>query len=173
MYNSHMGGLTGQPSFPVENESRWRATVIGVVLVVAVIGIIVLLSRGEKTTPTGPPPYASKLKLSDLKLSAAQNFVGATVTYLDGNISNTGDKTVTGVTVEAIFKNSMGQVAQKEDLPLHVLQTGGPYADVADLAAAPLAPGRTRQFRLTVEGAITTDWNQQYPELRITHVTTK
>lgn len=168
-----MGGLTGQPTIPVESESRWRAALIGIVLVVVAIGAIVLLSRGEKSTPTGPPPYASKLKLSDLKLSAAQNFVGGTVTYLDGNISNTGDKTVTGVAVEVLFKNSMGQVSQKEDLPLHVLQTGGPYADVADLAAAPLAPGRTRQFRLTVEGAITTDWDQQYPELRVIHVNTK
>lgn len=168
-----MGGLTGQPTIPVEAESRWRAALIGIVLVVALIGLIVLLSRGEKSTPAGPPPYASKLKLSDLKLSAAQNFVGGTVTYLDGNIRNTGDKTVTGVTVEAVFKNSMGQVAQKEDLPLHVLQTGGPYPDVADLTMAPLAPGQSRQFRLTVEGAITTDWDQQYPELRIIHIVTK
>ena len=168
-----MGGLTGQPTIPVENESRWRAALIGIVLIVAIIGVIVLLSRGEKSAPASPPPYASNLKLSDLKLSAAQNFVGGTVTYLDGNITNTGDKTVTGLTVEAIFKNSMGQVAQKEELPLHVLQTGGPYPDVMDLAAAPLPPGKTRQFRLTVEGAITTDWDQQYPELRIVRVNTK
>ena len=168
-----MGGLTGHPTIPVESESRWRAAAIGIVLVVAAIGVIVLLSRGEKAAPTGPPPYAAKLKLIDLKLSAAQNFVGGTVTYLDGNITNIGDQTVTGVTVEVLFKNSMGQVAQKEDLPLHVLQTGGPYADVAELTAAPLAPGRTRQFRLTVEGAITTDWDQQYPELRVIHVNTK
>jgi Protein of unknown function (DUF2393) len=168
-----MGGLTGQPTIPVESESRWRAALIGIVLVVAAIVLIVLLSRGEKTAPTGPPPYAAKLKLSDLKLSAAQNFVGGTVTYLDGNITNSGDKTVTGITVEVLFKNSMGQVAQKEDLPLHVLQTGGPYADVAELTAAPLDPGRTRQFRLTVEGAITTDWNQQYPELRVVRIQTK
>lgn len=168
-----MGGLTGQPTIHVETESRWRAALIGIVLVVAVIGIIVLLSRGEKPVPTGPPPYASNLKLSDLKLSAAQNFIGGTVTYLDGQITNTGNKTVTGVTLEAVFKNSMGQVAQKEDLALHVLQTGGPYPDVADLTAAPLVPGQTRQFRLTVEGAITTDWNQQYPELRIIHISTK
>lgn len=168
-----MDGLSGQPTIPVESEPRWRAAVIGVVLVVVVLGVIVLLSREQKRAPSGPPPYASNLKLSDLKLSAAQNFVGGTVTYLDGKISNTGDKTVTGVTVEAIFKNSMDQVAQKEELPLHVLHTGGLYPDVADLSVAPLAPGQTRQFRLTVEGAITTDWSQQYPELRITNIKIK
>ena len=168
-----MGGLIGQPTIPTETESRWRAAVIGLVLVVVVIGMIVLLSRNQKPTATGPPPYAAQLKLSDLKLSAAQNFVGSTVTYLDGNISNTGDKTVTGITVEAIFKNAMGQVAQKENLPLHVLRTTGPYPDALDLSVAPLAPGHTREFRLTVEGTITTDWNQQYPELRIIHVQIK
>ena len=168
-----MSGLTGEPTIPMEKESRWRAAVIGIVLIVVVVGMIVLLSRSERPKPTGPPPYAAQLKLSDLKLSAAQNFVGSTVSYLDGKINNTGDKTVTGITVEAIFKNGMDQVAQKEELPLHVLQTGGPYPDVLDLSVAPLAPGQTREFRLTVEGAISTDWNQQYPELRITRVQTK
>ena len=168
-----MGGLTGQPTVPMETESRWRAAIIGLVLVVVVVGMIVLLSRSEKPRVTGPPPYAANVKLSDLKLSAAQNFVGSTVTYLDGKISNTGNQTVTGITVEAVFKNSMDQVTQKEELPLHVLKTSGPYPDVADLSVAPLAPGQTREFRLTVEGTITTDWNQQYPELRITRVVTR
>ncbi len=168
-----MGGLTGQPTVPAETESRWRAAVIGIVLIVVVVGLIILLSRAEKPAASGPPPYAANLKLSDLKLSAAQNFVGATVTYLDGKITNTGDKTVTGITVEAMFKNSMDQVAQKEILPVHVLQLGGPYPDVLDLGAAPLAPAQTRPFRLTVEGSITTDWNQQYPDLRIVGVQSK
>jgi len=168
-----MSGLTGQSTVPTETESRWRAAIIGVVLVVVVVGMIVLLSRNEKPRPTGPPPYAAQLKVSDLKLSAAQNFVGSTVTYLDGKISNAGDKTVTGIMIDVVFKNAMDQVAQKEELPLHVLKTSGPYPDVLDLSVSPLVPGQTREFRLTVEGTITTDWNQQYPELRITRVLTK
>jgi hypothetical protein len=57
-------------------------------------------------------------------------------------------------------------------MPLHVLQTSGPYPDVADLSASPLAPGQSKPFRLTFEG-ISNQWNHQVPELQITDVVTK
>ncbi len=63
---------------------------------VIVVGVIALLdSRQAPRTPVAPHPYASNLKLSDLKMSAAENFVGASVTYIDGTVTNAGDKTVT------------------------------------------------------------------------------
>ncbi len=42
-------------------------------------------------------------------MSAAENFVGATVSYVDGTVTNAGDKTVTHVMVEVNFKDDMGQ----------------------------------------------------------------
>ena len=105
-------------------------------------------------------------------MSAAENFVGASVTYVDGQITNTGDKTVTHATVRVVFRNSMGQVVGDESVPLHVLQTSGPYPDSVDLSAAPLAPGQTKPFRLTFEH-ISSDWNQQIPELQVGDVTLK
>ena len=92
------------------------------------------------------------------------------MTYIDGTITNTGDKTLTHVMVHVTFKDSMGQVAQTEDVPLHVLQTGGPYPDAVDLNASPLAPGQSKPFRLTFE-SISAQWNHEYPELQITDVT--
>ena len=50
-------------------------------------------------------------------MSAAENFVGATVSYVDGTVTNSGDKTVTHVMVEVLFKDDMGQLAQREDIP--------------------------------------------------------
>src|SRR5437870_10779891 len=76
-----------------------------------------------------PHPYAANIKLSDLKMSAAENFVGASVTYLDGTVTNSGDKTLTHAIVHVTFKDSLGQIVQTEDIPLHVLQTGGPYPE--------------------------------------------
>ncbi len=55
-----------------------------------------------------------KLKLSAIKLSAAENYMGGTVTYLDFNITNTGDKSLVGADVKAQFKDTMGQIVQKE-----------------------------------------------------------
>lgn len=167
-----MGGLIEPSPLRPEGESNWRPVIVGVALVVAVVGIIAWLLRSGPRTASTPHPYAANIKLSDLKMSAAENFVGASVTYLDGAVTNAGDKTVTHVMVHVVFKDSLGQVAQAEDAPLHVLQTGGPYPDAVDLSTLPLAPGQSRQFRLTFEH-VTADWNREYPEVQVTGVSVK
>lgn len=164
-----------QPPRADEGGRIWTFVGLGVAIVVIVVAVLAVLGRSGRTAPQGPPPYAAKLQLTDLKMSAAENFVGATVTYLDGKVANSGDKTVTRAVVQAIFLNSLGQVVQRESLPIHVLTsgtTGGIYTDVVDLSAAPLAPGQSRPFRLTLEH-ISADWNHAAPELKITDVGTK
>jgi hypothetical protein len=168
-----MGGLI-EPS-PLSQqppESNMRPILIGVVLVVIVVGLIALLSRETPKGPAAPPPYAANVKLSDLKMSAAENFVGASVTYIDGTVTNAGDKTVIHAIIHVNFKNSLDQIAQAEDVPLHVLQTGGPYPDAVDLMTSPLAPRQSKPFRLTFEH-VSADWNQAYPELQVTDVTVR
>ena len=66
----------------------------------------------------------------------------------------------------------MGQVVGDEVMPLHVLQTTGPYLDSVDLNASPLAPGQSKPFRLTFEH-ISSDWNQELPELQVSDVVVK
>jgi hypothetical protein len=165
-----MGGLI-EPSPLTEQprDSNLRPILLGVVLVVVVVAVIALLLRGNRGTASTPHPYASNLKLSDLKMSAAENFVGASVTYIDGAVTNSGDKTVTHAVVHVVFRNSLGEIAQAEDVALRVLQTGGPYPDAVDLSTSPLAPGQQKTFRLTFEH-ISADWNQAYPELQVTDV---
>ncbi|MBV8053009.1 MAG: DUF2393 family protein [Acidobacteriaceae bacterium] len=173
IYNHSVGGLIepsplGQP----ERESNLRPILIAAVIVVILMGVIVLLSRGSSKGPATLHPYAANLKITDVKMSQAQNFVGASVTYIDGTVTNAGDKTVTHATVHVEFKNSMDQVAQIEDLPLRILQTGGPYPDAVDLAVSPLAPGQNKPFRLTFEH-VSADWNQGYPTLQVSDVVVK
>ena len=74
--------------------------------------------------------------------------------------------------VSVTFKDDMAQVAQQENVPLHVLQTGGPYPDAVDLSTSPLPPGQSKSFRLTFE-SISAQWNHAYPELNVTDVTVK
>jgi hypothetical protein len=154
------------------SESSLRPILVGIVVVGIVVGILALILRSEQPKPAAPPAYAANLKFSDLKTSAAQNFVGATVSYLDGTITNAGDKTVTHAVVQITFKDDMAQTAQREELPLRVLRTDGPYDEAVDLNLSPLPPGQSKPFRLTFEN-ISAQWNHAYPDLQITQVSVK
>jgi hypothetical protein len=153
-------------------ESSLRPILIGIVIVGFVVGLLALVLRSEQKKASAPPAYAANLKFSDMKTSAAQNFVGATVSYIDGTITNTGDKTVVHAVAQITFQDGMGQTAQREELPLRVLRTGGAYDEAVDLNLSPLAPGQSKPFRLTFEN-ISAQWNHVYPDMQITQVTVK
>jgi hypothetical protein len=167
-----MGGLL-QPSPTVEERDTSKRTIlIAIAVLVVIAGIVAFLLRESPRAQSGPPPYAPYLKLSDLKLSQAQNFAGFTVTYVDGTVANLGNQTVTHASIRATFRDAYGQIAQVEEVPLKVLETGGPYPDTADLSAAPLGPGQNKPFRLIFE-RISQQWNMGYPELQVADVSTK
>ena len=153
-------------------ESSLRPILIGIVIVGIVVGVLALIFRAEQKKPASPPAYAANLKFTDLKTSAAQNFAGQTVSYVDGAITNTGDKTVIHAMVQITFKDELGQTAQRDELAIRVLRTGGPYDEAVDLNLSPLAPGQSKPFRLTFEN-ISAQWNHAYPDLQITQVSTK
>ena len=167
-----MGGLIQQTPTTHTEESSLRPILIGVFIVAVVVGILALAFRREQKKPALPPAYAASLQFSDLKASAAQNFVGATVSYLDGTVTNTGDKTVIHAVVQITFKDDMGQTAQREELPIRVLRTGGPYDEAVDFNMSPLAPGQSKPFRLTFEN-ISAQWNHAYPDMQVTQVRVK
>jgi hypothetical protein len=161
------------PRDPADDRRPWPAFLIGGVLVVAAIGVIWFFSRDPHArTGAAPPPYAAQLQVQDVKMATAQNFMGATVTYIEGQIVNTGDKTVTHAVADVTFRNAMDQVVQHETLPIRVLEDRPGYQDAVDLSLLPLAPAQARHFRLTFEH-VSADWNQQYPALTIVDVSTK
>ncbi len=167
-----MGGFMQPTPVADESDSSRRIIVIAVVVVIAVALGFAFLLRSQPKTASGPPPYAANLKLSDLKMSAAENFVGATVSYVDGTVTNSGDKTVTHAIVQVNFKDDIGQLAQREDIPMQVLKTDGPYPEAVDFSVSPLGPGQSKAFRLTFE-SISAQWNRQYPGIQVTDVTVK
>lgn len=167
-----MESLTGQPAPSEQRDSVLRPVLLGVALVVLVIGIVAVFWRGTPKAVKTPPPYAANVKLSDLKKGAAENFIGASVFYLDGTITNTGDKTLTHAVVRVLFLDSMAQVVQNDEVALHVLKTDGPYLDTVDLSSAPLSPGQSKPFRLTFEH-ISNEWNQDPPQIEVIDVAVK
>ena len=167
-----MGGLIQPTPVVEERDSSKRTIAIAVAVVMVIAVVLAFLLRSQPKSSPGPPPYAASLKLSDFKMSAAENFVGATVSYVDGTITNSGGKTVTHAIVEVNFKDDMGQLAQREEIPMQALKTTGLYPEAVDFSVSPLAPGQSKTFRLTFE-SISAQWNHQYPDILVTDVVVK
>lgn len=146
--------------------------IAAVCFLAAAVAAILVFSGGSARPPSAPPAYAANVKLTNVHMMTAENFIGSSVTYIEGTVTNAGDKILTGATVELTFKNSLKEVVQTEDLPVRVLRSSQPYRDFANLLDLPLAPGQSREFRLSLEH-ISADWNQQYPDIRVIDVSTK
>ena len=117
-------------------------------------------------------PYSGNLTISHLAMSESSNLAGGKVTYLDGRIANNGNRTVTGITVQVLFRDPAHEVAQNETQPLKIIRTRDPYVDVEALSAAPLKPDEAEDFRLIFD-TVARDWDGVFPEIRIIHVDTK
>lgn len=91
------------------------------------------------------------------------------MTYVDGHIENTGARTVTGIAVQVLFRDTAKEVTQNETLAMKLIRMREPYIDVEPVSAAPLKPGDGRDFRLIFD-AVSPDWNGAYPEIRVVGV---
>jgi hypothetical protein len=149
--------------------------VIAAAVVVVVVAVAVLLLDHGKAratvTPISAPldAYAASLPISGLAMSESSNLAGGKVTYLDGHIANTGTRTVTGITVQVLFRTFAHEVAQNETQPLKLIRIRQPYVDLEPVSAAPIAPGAGADFRLIFD-AVSPDWDGAYPEIRVIHV---
>ena len=164
---------------PTESRERnWVPLAIAAAaVVIIVVAVVVMLEHGKgKPTVTpvsaAPDPYAASLPITDVKMSESSNLAGGKVTYIDGHITNSGPKTVTGIAMQVLFRNVAREVAQNETQQLKWIRTRDPYVDLEPVAAAPLKPGEGRDFRLIFD-TVTPDWDGAYPEMRIVHVDAK
>lgn len=155
----------------VEERRSWTPLAIGAAVIVVGVIVALILSRSQPK-PTGPvpeDPYSANLKVSDMKASEAKNFAGGSVYYLEGKIANNGPKTVTAATVEAVFRNSLGEIVDRQTQPLMVIEQRPGYDDAVSLGQHPLTPNMQTDFRLTFEH-ISADWNQGVPEIRFIRI---
>ncbi len=139
---------------------------VGAALVVVVVVLLVIFGRSSASNGSAPDPYLAQLQLSNLHMATAESFAGGSVTYIQGTITNAGAKKVSDARVQVLFKNSLGEIAQKETLAVMVVLPNTPYTDYGPLTQSPLAPGKSSDFRLTLEH-VTADWDGQVPQLRI------
>jgi hypothetical protein len=148
--------------------------VAGLAVLVVVI-VLVLAGRHKGAAPATiqpPAPYAASLPLSQLAMSESTSLSGGKSTFIDGHVQNTGSQTVSGITVQVIFRNNEAMPPHIETLPLSLIRTREPYIDTQPVSAALLKPGDERDFRLIFE-SLPANWNMQMPEIRIIQVDTK
>jgi hypothetical protein len=159
-------------------ERNWIPLTVAAGVLVLVAGAVFLVLEhdrsGVKVTPISTPadPYAVNLPLTNLAMSESSNLAGGKVTYLDGHIQNKGDRTVSGMTVQVLFRDGAHEVTQNETQPLKLIRMREPYVDVEPVSAAPLKPGDGQDFRLIFD-PVSPDWDGAYPEIRVIHVQAK
>lgn len=152
--------------------------IVASAIVIAVVGALILFYEHGKSRPTVTPisatvdPYAASLTIGNLAMSESANLSGGKVTYLDGRVTNSGSRIVTGITVQVLFRDAAREVAQNETQALRIIRTRDPYVDVEPLSAAPLKPGDAADFRLVFD-TVADQWDGAYPEIRVIHVDTK
>ena len=165
-------GLFAGPSQERSGSSRLAWVIAGVVVLVG-LGLLLLTTRrapkAAANTVQGLDPYAANLEFTGLQLSESASLSAVKVMYIDGTVRNTGDRTVTGCTLQVLFANDMQLPPQVETVPLTLIRTREPYVDTEPVSAAPLKPGEVREFRLIFEN-IGENWNQQIPQVRVIQV---
>lgn len=152
------------------------AWIVAGVVVLTVLVSLIFAGRRRAAAPgnTIQPlaAYAASLPMSQFAMSESANLLGAKSTFVDGHIQNTGSQTVTGITVQVIFRNDEAMPPQVETLPLTLIRTREPYIDTQPVSSSPLKPGEERDFRLIFE-SIPANWNVQMPEVHIVGVSAK
>jgi hypothetical protein len=136
---------------------------IAAAAMVAVVGVLILVTRPRSKAPSAPVPdadqkaYLSQIVISGAHMSAAENFLGHTVIYLDGQVTNRGNRTVRQIEIQMEFVDILNQVVLRDDaFPLR-------------LQATPLKPGETRTFQVTFDH-MPAEWNQAAPAITIKSV---
>jgi len=96
--------------------------------------------------------YLPQLEFTDAHMSAAENFLGDSVTYLDARVINKGTKTVSRLDVDLTFVDTLNQVVLRE------------RAHPVSPHTQPLKAGEAKAFRMSFEH-MPAEWNQAVPSM--------
>jgi hypothetical protein len=134
-----------------------------IVVALALGGLIVLIQLSQprgpeaaKKLPFGAAEqaYAEHIHFGSIQMARAKNMLDQEFTYVAGTMSNEGTRTLKALDVVVEFRDSMNQVVLRDNERL------------VRSAMAPLGPGQSRDFQITLEH-MPADWNQQYPEIHV------
>lgn len=129
---------------------------VAALLVIAAVALILWIRAGSERSVAAPvltpeaKAYFPQIEVEDVKMSAAKNFLGDTVVYLDARVINKGSKSVRQLDLQLEFADTLGQVVLRE------------VAHPVSERTAPLAPAENRALHVAFEH-MPMDWNQAAP----------
>jgi hypothetical protein len=111
-------------------------------------------SSGDAALTEEAAAYAPQVRIEELRLSVADNFLNQQVIYLDGRVINNGSRAVRHLRLQLHFYDTLNQV---------ILRT---EQDVVRPTGQSLQAGESRNFQLGFD-RIPPSWNVQPPEWEI------
>ncbi len=152
----------------MEQESRSRMGgpfLVGAIVVLIVFGSFYLALRfsansnspAQKPLAFGPAEqaYVNSIRFENMNVSGLENMLHQKVTYLTGDISNKGTRTIRAAEITVEFYNHSNKVVLTDTRRI-----------IGD-NTRPLESGETQSFQIGFE-AIPDSWNHQFPAIHIT-----
>ena len=135
-------------------------------VIVAILGVILVFVvkssqpkgiAAAKSLPFGQQEqaYAPRIQFTGIQMAHSTNFLNQEFTFVAGTIVNGGDKAIVALQVVIDFRDQFNQSVLRDSEML--LQP----------PVAPLPGGQMRDFQVILE-RIPSDWNRQYPSIRVT-----
>ena len=114
------------------------------------------VSKKEVHLPFGPAEqaYVPKIRVENVSMSRAENFIHQEVTTLSGELVNEGSLPLRDVELTIVFSDDLHQAVLRESRSLF------------GSGSSPLAPGGRREFEISLEH-IPSSWNMQLPIITI------
>ena len=149
----------GEQSQPEAKSFLPVPVLAGGIFLLVVFGAIFWLVRRPQPPPPPPPSaeslaYLPQITISEFHLSSADNMVGSVIIYLDGKVTNGGNKAVRRLRVRLFFYDTLNQVILREE------------RDIVSISSAALAAGETRDFQLRFNRP-PSSWNVQPPQFQL------
>jgi hypothetical protein len=140
------------------------AFLAGIVVVLILGGALALVIRKSEPAgtvaatklPFGPPEqaYSSGVQFQGIQMAHSTNFLNQEFTFVAGTIVNQGNQAIAGLQVTIEFRDQFNQTILRDSEIL--LQPPAP----------PIPQGQHRDFQVILE-RIPSDWNRQYPSIRV------
>ena len=152
------------PSQPDRGRFNF-ALILAAAAVLVIVGALYFLP-GRQSPPGAAPAgahfafgaaeqaYASRMRIENITLSRAENFLHQEITTLNGELVNDGNRIIHGAEITIEFSDDLNQIALRETRP--VLTPRSPTLGV----------GERHGFEVSFEH-IPASWNMQQPVVRI------